>query len=237
MRLYQVAMILIPLFTVSIMSSSFHFTVFGTSVAANNMTTTSYNMTTTSNSNASVMQPTVIFPTQEEVSAYNMELGAEIIRLSNSSLGDASSVKATSKGNETFIVWLEKIDGINRVFYSVTRDQGANYTQPLELSPPSSGNASNLNASNLQLEVYDSFVDVVWQSTDPTNGTSNIVGSVSMDNGHSFKTYQLNAEGTNARDPILAGNFIVAWMQEEPCPPQQGGNDNTCSTVDLRFRW
>jgi hypothetical protein len=260
MHLHILLLPLVFLFVVGIMSSSVSSTVFGTSGALTNMTTTSYN-------NASNMQPTVNFPTREQVNAYNMELGSEIIQLSNSSQGDANSVKAASKGNETFVVWLGKIEETNRVFFSVTRDKGANYTQPIELSPPNSGNASNLNASNLQLAVYDSYVDVVWQSTDPTNGTSNIIGSVSMDNGHTFKTYQINAEGTNARDPVLPGNFIVVWIQdEEPCPPpppppspngmenlsttgvitnstatdgsqEVDGSDDNCGRVYLRFRW
>lgn len=258
MRLHIALLPLVFLFIVGIMSSSVSTTVFGTSGSITNMTTTSYD-------NSSNVQPTVDFPTREEVTAYNMEMGSEIIQLSNSSQGDANNVKAVSKGNETFVVWLGKIEGTNHVFFSVTRDGGANYTQPLELSPPNSGNASSLNASNLQLAVYDSYVDVVWQSTNPTNGTSNIIGSVSMDNGHTFKTYQINPEGTNARDPVLPGNFIVVWIQdEEPCPPpppppngvetlsttgvttnstaadgtlEEGSSDDNCGRVYLRFRW
>lgn len=258
MHLHKAFLPLIFLSAVGIMSSSFSSTVFGTSAPLSNMTTTSSN-------NASNTQPTVDFPTHEEVSTYNMELQSEIIQLSDASHGDAKIVKAASKGNETFVVWLGEIEGTDHIFFSVTRDKGANYTQPIELSPP--GNASNQNVSNLQLAVYDSYVDVVWQSTDLTNGSSNIIGSVSMDNGHTFKTYQINPEGTNARDPILPGNFIIAWIQdEEPCPPppppppngvdnlsttggvtnstatdgsQEGGGgiDDTCGRVYLRFRW
>ena len=86
-----------------------------------------------------------------------------------------------------------------------------------------------------------------------------------MDNGHTFKTYQINPEGTNARDPVLPGNFIVVWIQdEEPCPPpppppngvetlsttgvntnstaadgtvEGGSSDDNCGRVYLRFRW
>jgi len=185
------------------------------------------------NNNASTAQPTVNFPTREQVTAYNMELGSEIIGISNSSLGNATDVKTASKGNDTFVVWLSKIDEINRVFFSLSRDRGANYTQAVELSPPNSG-----NASNLQLAVYDSIVDVVWQSINLTNGTSNIIGSASMDNGLTFKTYQINAEGTSAIDPVLPGNFIVIWRQGEDCPlpppptpPNGVENLSTTSTI------
>jgi hypothetical protein len=249
----QVALLpLISLFVVGIMSSFVFSTVVGTSGDATTAPTSSLN-------NASNMQPTVNFPTREQVAAYNMELGSEINNMSNSSQGNASDVKAASKGNETFVVWLAKIDDINHVFFSVTRDRGANYTQPVELSPPNGG-----NASNLQLTVYDSIVDVVWQSTNLTSGRSNIIGSASMDNGLTFKTYQINAEGTNAIDPVLPGNFIVIWRQGEECPPppppspngaenlsttsaitnstaidgnQEGGGIDDICAVYSRFRW
>jgi hypothetical protein len=179
---------------------------------------------TSSDYNTSNTQPKVNFPTPEQVAAYNMELGSKIIMISNSSQGgEPTSVKAASKGNETFVGWLGKIDGINRVFFSLTRDKGLTYTQPVELSPPNSGNASSGNASNLQLAVYDSIVDLAWQSTNLTNGMSSIIGSVSMDDGLTFKTYQINVKGTNARDPILPGNFIIIWRQNEPCG---GGGPN-----------
>jgi hypothetical protein len=265
MHVHKALLLLTFLSAAGIMSYPFSSTAFGTDDALGNMTSTSYSNATTSDSNAPNTQPTVDFPTREEVSTYNMELGSEIIQLTNSSLGDAISLKAASKGNETFIAWLAEIDGTNRVFLSITRDEGANYSEPKELSRPSVGNASSTNASNLQLAVYDSYVDVVWQSTDLTTGTSNIIGSVSMDNGYTFKTYQINVEGTDARDPVLPGNFIIAWIQEgEPCGPpgpppngaenvststvatnstatdgtQQGGSDDDLpDIVCLRFRW
>jgi hypothetical protein len=238
--------------------------IMGSFVSSTQVVGTSGNATTAAPSsslnNASSMQSTVNFPTREEVAAYNMELGSEINKISNSSQGNATEVKAASKGNETFVVWLGKIDELNHVFFSVTRDRGANYTQPVELSPSDGG-----NASNLQLAVYDSIVDVVWQSTNLTSGRSNIIGSASMDNGLTFKTYQLNAEGTNAIDPVLPGNFIVVWRQGEDCPPppppppdgvenlstttaitnstatdgsqQSGGIDDDTCAVYARFRW
>jgi len=84
-----------------------------------------------------------------------------------------------------------------------------------------------------------------------------------MDNGLTFKTYQINAEGTYARDPVLPGNFIIIWIQDEPCPPPPpnggenlsttnasstnstaidgsqggGGIDNDCGIAYSRFRW
>lgn len=224
MRQHLVLLPLIFLFMIGIMSSFPSSTVVGTSSGG-------ATMPTPQNDNASNIQPTVIFPTPEQVKAYNMELGSNITAISNSSQGDASDVKAVSKGNETFVVWLGKIDGINHVFFSVTRDKGAHYTPPLELSPPSIGNASSGNASNLQLAVYDSIVDVAWQSTDLTSGNSSIIGSASMNNSLQFKTYKISPEGTNATDPVLAGNFIILWTQQDPpCPPH-------CDTVYARFRW
>jgi hypothetical protein len=206
-----------------IMSSFIYLPAVGT------MTAGATTMSTPSDNNASNMQPTVEFPTPEEVAAYNMELGSEINSISNSSHGNAHDVKAGSVGNDTFVVWLSEIDGINHVFFSLSRDRGANYTQPVQLSPPDSG-----NASNLQLVVYDSIVDVVWQSTNLTNGTSNIIGSASMDNGNSFRTFQINAEGTFAIDPVLPGNFIIVWSQ---CGSQgDGGTDDVCRLYS-RFGW
>jgi hypothetical protein len=208
MRLDIVLLLFISLCAISVMSSFVSSPVLGT------MTGGPATSPASSDNNASNTQPTVEFPTREEVAAYNMELGSEIINISNSSHGNAHDVKAGSIGNDTFVVWLGEIDGINHVFFSLSRDRGANYTQPIQLSPPGSG-----NASNLQLAVYDSTVDVVWQSTNLTNGTSNIIGSASMDNGSEFRSYQINAEGTYAINPVLPGNFIIIWIQCPPPPP------------------
>src|SRR5918992_1574234 len=130
MRLGVVLLPSIVMSAIIIMSSFIYLPAVGT------MTAGATTMSTPSDNNASNMQPTVEFPTPEEVAAYNMELGSEINSISNSSHGNAHDVKAGSVGNDTFVVWLSEIDGINHVFFSLSRDRGANYTQPVQLSPP-----------------------------------------------------------------------------------------------------
>ena len=94
----------------------------------------------------SAFTPEVIFPTYEEIYAYLKEGGTktEFSVISNTSLGVASNVETAISGNTTWVAWQSKTAGINRVFLAVSFDAGNNFTQPVQLSKPDAGNASNL---------------------------------------------------------------------------------------------
>jgi hypothetical protein len=163
-------------------------------------------------------RPHVSYPTIEEILDYLNRTGIkkEFGAISNATHGEPSNVQAAMVGNTTWIAWQGKIEGINRVFLTVSFDAGTTFTEPVLLSHPNGG-----NASNLQLGLSDSglYVFAAWQEADPANNaTSRIIFSSSMDYGRTFKTYSLNLPSDgNATDPRLTveGDQIsLTWMQE-----------------------
>jgi hypothetical protein len=163
-------------------------------------------------------RPDVSYPTIEEILDYLNRTGIkkEFGALSNATHGEPSNVQTAMVGNTTWIAWQGKIEGINRVFLTVSFDAGTTFTEPVLLSHPNGG-----NASNLQLGLSDSgvYVFAAWQEADPANNaTSRIIFSSSMDYGRTFKTYSLNLPSDgNATDPRLTveGDQIsLTWMQE-----------------------
>jgi hypothetical protein len=162
--------------------------------------------------------PHVSYPTIPEILDYLNKTGIkrELGALSNASHGEPSNVQAAMTVNTTWIAWEGKIDGINRIFLTVSFDGGAKFSEPVLLSHPNGGNASNLQ---LGLSHSRTYVFAAWQEADPTNnGTSRIIFSSSMDYGRTFKTYSLNLPSDgNAIDPHLTveGDKIsLTWTQE-----------------------
>jgi hypothetical protein len=163
-------------------------------------------------------RPDVSYPTIAEIFDYLNKTGIkrEFGALSNATHGEPSNVQAAMTGNTTWIAWQGKIEDINRIFLTGSFDAGTTFTEPVLLSHPNGG-----NASNLQLGLSDSgvYVFAAWQEADPANNaTSRIIFSSSMDYGRTFKTYSLNLPGDgNATDPRLTveGDQIsLTWTQE-----------------------
>jgi hypothetical protein len=168
-------------------------------------------------------RPDVSYPTIEEILDYLNKTGIkkEFGALSNATHGEPSNVQAAMAGNTTWIAWQGKIEGINRIFLTGSFDAGTTFTEPVLLSHPNGGNASNLQ---LGLSEGRQYVFAAWQEEDPAdpangfNVTSRIIFSSSMDYGRTFKTYSLNLPGDgNATDPHLTveGDQIsLTWTQE-----------------------
>jgi hypothetical protein len=176
--------------------------------------------------------PQVHFPTQKKVNDYAKETGFEITQVNNVSQGEPNNIKAFTVANTTYIVWQGNIQNASRIFVSITRDGGLNYTFPAELTPPNSG-----NASNLQISVAGSYVAVVWQAYNQTTGISSIFGSMSRDAGHNFSSFRVSSGNSSATDPILPNAYIVIWKQKGGCGGGPAGtmyNQNVSPTVPIQ---
>lgn len=162
--------------------------------------------------------PHVSYPTIEEILDYLNRTGIkkEFGALSNATHGEPSNVQAAMSGNTTWIAWEGKVEGINRIFLTVSYDGGSTFTEPVLLSHPDGG-----NATDLQLGLSDSgiYVFAAWQEADPAdNATSRIIFSSSMDYGRTFKTYSLNlpsdGNATNPHLTVEGDQISLTWMQE-----------------------
>jgi hypothetical protein len=174
-------------------------------------------------------RPIIEFPTLAEIFAYLEEVGnkTELKAIANSTHGEPSELRTdiTATGYITWVAWLGKTNGTNHVFLTGSFDGGMNFTEPVQLDPVDAGNASKLQ---LGLSDDGQFIFVVWQDTNPINGTSRIFVSSSMDYGKSFKTYPLNVPGDgNARDATLVvgpdGTISLVFIQEGDSDFCEGG--------------
>jgi hypothetical protein len=171
--------------------------------------------TTKTSSNNATGSPTVKFLTDAEVSNLN---GTFIITLSDiNKHGYASDLKTATDGNITYVAWLGKVNQTSHLLLSLSRNQGLNYTSPVELSPNNTG-----DVSNVQIFAGNNTVTLVWQSTNLATGTSAIYGSRSYDGNH-FTTLKLSSGNTTATDPVISDNISVFWIQQENCGGGGGG--------------
>ena len=162
-------------------------------------------------------EPKVEFPTVQELFDYYYQRGIEkeeFSIISNGTEGVPSDAVAAISGDSIYVAWLGEANGTNGAFLAVSRDNGATYEKPVQLSPENSG-----NITDLQIGVTDSgrFVDLAWQET-PNNGTSRVFFSNSMNFGQDFKTYPLNLPTNgSATNPVLevkGENVVLVWEQE-----------------------
>jgi hypothetical protein len=128
--------------------------------------------------------------------------------LSNSTEGNASDIKAASDGRTMYISWLGKIDTINHLFLSISSNGGLNFSEPVELSPPKTG-----DVSNVQIFADRRVVALAWQATNTTTGINSIFFSRSYDYGGNFTTIRLTDDNVNARGPVLLDEFVIAWIE------------------------
>ena len=168
--------------------------------------------------------PKVEFPTIEQLFEYYYDHGIkkdEFNIISNTSEGSPSDMHAAVIGDTAWGAWLGKVNGTNHVFITVSRDNMKTFEEPIILSPPNGG-----NATNLQLGVTDSgrFVDLTWEGS--VNGTNTIFYSNSMNFGQDFKTYPINLpnEG-DASSPVLevrGESVALLWKQQQSFGNQTG---------------
>ena len=188
--------------------------------------------------------PNVTFPTQEEIFAYlrEGEAKSEFAIIGNNSLGEASNVVTALNGNMTWVAWqASKADGLNRVFLAVSFNEGYNFTDPIQLSPPNAG-----NATELQLAITDdgSEVFVVWQDTNITDGKRTVYYSTSMNWGQDFKSYSLNLPGEGEfiepRLTVANESVFLTWIApgNETVALRAGpGGEGDCEVCGHGRRW
>lgn len=157
---------------------------------------------------------TVNFLTEAQVSNLNDTF---VITLSNvNKHGYASDLRTAADGNTTYVAWLGRVNQTNHLLLSLSRNQGLNYTSPIELSANSTG-----DVSNVQIFARNHTVTLVWQSTNLATGTSAIYGSRSHD-GYHFTTLKLSKGNTTAVDPAISDNISVFWIQQGDCSGGSG---------------
>jgi hypothetical protein len=214
-------------------------------VSENTIDSRSQNM-----ANYSAPRPVVIFPTYEQLVDYLASLGgkgaAKIYTfLANSSLGDTIDIQAAQTKDSTYVVWQGRTNSTSdHVYLSLTRGEGRNFTEPIELTLSNTGNISNLQivASPHSFIPLQESVYVVWQAYNTSSGVNSIYVSTSMDSGKEFKSYQASNNTSDARDPVVTPNGLIFWEQE--CTPPTGGGGpfpdplpGTESCPVYHFRW
>jgi hypothetical protein len=177
-----------------------------------------------SNSSSSTNNTTVKFLQGQEYEQIKKEIGSFTTPLSNSTQGNASNIKAASDGRTMYISWLGKVDTINHLFLSISSNGGLNFSEPIELSPPNTG-----NISNVQIFADRRAVALAWQATNTTTGINSIFFSRSYDYGGNFTTIRLTDENVNARGPVLLDEINVAWIETV--------NETSIDPADIAVRY
>jgi hypothetical protein len=151
--------------------------------------------------------PTVLFPSKEEVAQYAAEALVNFTDLSKS--GNASNADIAASRNNTYVVWQDNSTG--EVYLSLSRDGALHFVGPVNLSN-NTGNSTLPQIGTLEEEVF-----VLWQ--DNSTGNYEIFVSVSIDEGNSFKTYNLSNSTSDSIEPRInvEGNQALWLWTERIC--------------------
>jgi hypothetical protein len=179
-------------------------------------------------SSATTANTTVKFLQGKEYEQIKKEIGSFTTVLSNSTQGNASDIKAASDGRTMYLSWLGKIDTINHLFLSISSNGGLNFSEPIELSPPNTG-----NVSNVQIFADRRAVALAWQATNSTTDINSIFFSRSYDYGANFTTIRLTDDNVNAKGPVLLDEINVAWIETV----NETSIDPTDVAVRYYWRW
>ena len=147
------------------------------------------------------------FSTDEFSSGVSNE--SNLVTTLSNSIGDSLNGQFAVAGNRVYVVWEDKTDEGNDVFF-IRSDDGSAYGEPKKV------NSAAGKASNPSIVVSGNVVYVVWnQITDA--GTNDIFISTSLDNGNKFEEpHNLQAKSTEPLNPklMVARNITyVAWNQ------------------------
>jgi hypothetical protein len=172
------------------------------------------NTTSQTNENTTGIVPNVEYETQEEIVNYltNTSDISEFSKLGYGMIGDVNNIEIAYSGNYSYAAMTAMNENqSNRVYIQISVQDGRDFGPPVEIT-----NTTHNNASQLHIAALENNVNVVWKDT-ANNGTTSIITSTSMDNGHNFKTYKLNVSNKNATDPEVTsgGNQIITtWIQQ-----------------------
>jgi hypothetical protein len=167
--------------------------------------------------------PKVEFPTQQQIFDYLTEYGIkkEFTVIANNTQTSPQEINAAIAKDDLWVAWIESANNStgnknntlnDKVLITVSRDNGEEYETPIQLSPESAD-----NISDLQLITSDSgrFVDLIW--LDGSNSTNTLFISVSSNYGQDFKTYPLTLSNfVNASNPVFKANgenILLVWKE------------------------
>jgi hypothetical protein len=161
--------------------------------------------------NASLAPPNVIFPTAEEIENYFLDKNVTAPTfIGNSSMGNVTNIQQASSNGTTYVVFQTEVNDTDRVFLTIIGDaknsRGASFSPPVELTPATHGNISNLQIATDQNNTF-----AVWQNYNSTTGLNSIFVSSSMDSGRTFRTFQATENNVDAIDPLITAIGVITF--------------------------
>lgn len=171
----------------------------------------------TPKANASFPSPKVIFPPYAELVKYFKDKAvATTAFISNGSLGNTIDINAAPADGFTYLVFQTKLNGTDHVFLTKykapTTSHRISFSKPVELTPVHHG-----IISHLQIAAEKNRAFVVWQDYNSTTGLNSIFVSSSLESGKIFRTFRGSGINTDAKDPLVTPNGLMAWKEE--CRP------------------
>ncbi len=163
--------------------------------------------------------PKVVFPTYAELVKYFKDKAVTTPAfISNGSLGNTIDIQAAPTDRITYLVFQTKLNGTDHVFLTIikepTTSHRISFSKPVELTPIHHG-----IISHLQIAAEKNNVFVAWQDYNSTTGLNSIFVSSSLESGKIFRTYRASGINTDAIEPLVKPNGLMAWKEECPTPP------------------
>ncbi len=136
--------------------------------------------------------------------------------------GNSVNEQVAASRSYVYVVWQDNTTGNNDVWFSLSSDNGASFSPPVNLS-----NDPN-QSLNPQIAVSGNNVYVAWMSQFTTGTGKDILFDASTNNGVSFTVSKLNLSNDLAANyPVMASsgtNVYAAWQ------------DNSTGTHDIYLR-
>ena len=135
----------------------------------------------------------------------------DVSKLSDSQF-DSWNPRISVYQNYVYVVWNQKTQTGNEIFFAVSNDSGETFSKPINLSNSAAG---SLDAG---IEASDDNVYVIWQESE--SGTNNIFFTMSDNNGNSFSNpIKISNDGSAelTRDTqIIASqnNVYIVWFDK-----------------------
>ena len=124
----------------------------------------------------------------------------------------SSNPRITVYQNYVYVVWNEKLESNDEIFFVVSEDNGKSFSQPINLSSSDGG------SKDAGIAVSGNYVYVIWQES--SAGSRDIFFVVSSNNGISFSdTAKVSNDGLAelTRDTqivVFENNVYVVWFDK-----------------------
>ena len=143
--------------------------------------------------------------------------GSNLVTTLSNSTGDSINGQLAVSGNRVYVIWEDKTDGGNDVFF-IRSDDGSTYGEPKKV------NTAAGKSSNPSLAVSGNVVYVAWNQVTEA-GANDIFVSTSLDNGNNFeepKNLLVNSNEPIHPKLMVSKNITyVTWNQVT----EAGAND------------